>query len=553
VPSEVDQELETLIRARYPLIYIVSWEEKRVEDALRAIAARRAKRLFIWTVTQGLVHSPTATDDRTREPRAALDAVMDSRDPAIFLLKDFHAFIADTDVTRRLRDLTYALKTSYKTLVILGPTLKLPPELEKEVTVVDYALPSVEDLDQLLEGIIQSVKNNPQIDTTLDEDEREHLLEAALGLTANEAENVFARSLVEKRCFDVDVILSEKEQIIRKSGILEYYRKQEGFGDVGGMDLLKDWMRKRTQAFSQKARDFGLPAPKGILLLGVQGCGKSLCCKAVASQWRLPLLRMDVGKVFGGIVGQSEENMRRAIRMAESVAPAVLWLDELEKAFAGVQSSSFSDSGTTARVFASFITWLQEKTAPVFVVATANDISQLPPELMRKGRFDEIFFVDLPVEDERDEIFEIHIRKRGRNPEQFDVKVLAAEADGFSGAEIEQVVVSSLYDAYDTGRDIEMEDLVRNINQSIPLSRTMKEQIDALREWAATRARPASTGAAIPDVACVPVGEEAPVGSPQSTVDGGPPSDGVAQATAPNPVTSIPPSTPASPELAPDA
>jgi ATP-dependent 26S proteasome regulatory subunit len=507
VPSEVDQELETLIRARYPLIYVVSWEEKRVEDALRAIASRRAKRLFIWTVTQGLVLSPTATDDRTREPRAALDAVMDSKDPAIFLLKDFHAFIADTDVTRRLRDLTYALKTSYKTLVIMGPTLRLPPELEKEVTVVDYALPSVGDLDQLLEGIIQSVKNNPQIDTVLDEDEREHLLEAALGLTANEAENVFARSLVEKRCFDVDVILSEKEQIIRKSGILEYYRKQEGFGDVGGMDLLKDWMRKRTQAFSQKARDFGLPAPKGILLLGVQGCGKSLCCKAVASQWRLPLLRMDVGKVFGGIVGQSEENMRRAIRMAESVAPAVLWLDELEKAFAGVQSSSFSDSGTTARVFASFITWLQEKTAPVFVVATANDISQLPPELMRKGRFDEIFFVDLPAEDERDEIFEIHIRKRGRKSEQFDVKELAAVADGFSGAEIEQVVVSSLYDAYDAGRDILMEDMIRNINQSIPLSRTMKEQIDALREWAATRARPASTGAALPAVVCEPVGE----------------------------------------------
>src|SRR5207247_5312332 len=223
------------------------------------------------------------------------------------------------------------------------------------------------------------------------------------------------------------------------------------------------------QAFGQKAREFGLPAPKGILLLGVQGCGKSLCCKAVASQWRLPLLRMDVGKIFSGIVGSSEENMRRAIRMAESVAPTVLWLDELEKAFAGVQSSSFSDAGTTSRVFASFITWLQEKAAPVFVVATSNDISQLPPELMRKGRFDEIFFVDLPAEDERDEIFEIHIRKRGRDPGQFDLKRLALEAEGFSGAEIEQVVIASLYDAYDDGgRDIVMEDMVRNIRQSIP-------------------------------------------------------------------------------------
>jgi SpoVK/Ycf46/Vps4 family AAA+-type ATPase len=259
------------------------------------------------------------------------------------------------------------------------------------------------------------------------------------------------------------------------------------------MDILKDWMRKRTAAFGQKARDFGLPAPKGILLLGVQGCGKSLCCKAVASQWKLPLLRMDVGKIFSGIVGSSEENMRRAIRMAESIAPCVLWLDELEKGFAGTQSSPFSDGGTTSRVFASFVTWLQEKTAPVMVVATANDISQLPPELMRKGRFDEIFFVDLPAEDERDEIFEIHLRKRKRDPARFDLKLLAAESAGYSGAEIEQAIIAALYDAFDAGRDIETEDVVRSTRQSVPLSRTMKEQIAMLREWAASRARPAST------------------------------------------------------------
>jgi ATP-dependent 26S proteasome regulatory subunit len=491
--TTVDRELETLIRARYPIIYIISWEEKRVEDALRAITAGRGKRMFVWSVTQGMVLSQTGTDDRTREPLAALDYVMSSNDPAVFLLKDFHAFITDVSVTRRLRDLTTALKTSYKTLVILAPTLKLPPELEKEVTVVDYALPTLEDLDRLLEGIIQSVRGNAQIDTELTPEEREHLLEAALGLTANEAENVFARSLVEKRRFDVDVILSEKEQIIRKSGTLEYYRLAEGFSDVGGMDILKDWMRKRTSAFGQKARDFGLPAPKGILLLGVQGCGKSLCCKAVASQWKLPLLRLDVGKIFSGIVGSSEENMRRAIRMAESIAPCVLWLDELEKGFAGTQSSPFSDGGTTSRVFASFITWLQEKTAPVMVVATANDISQLPPELMRKGRFDEIFFVDLPAEDERDEIFEIHLRKRKRDPARFDLKGLAAEAVGFSGAEIEQAIIAALYDAFDAGRDIETEDVVRSVRQSVPLSRTMKEQIALLREWAVTRARPASS------------------------------------------------------------
>jgi ATP-dependent 26S proteasome regulatory subunit len=493
MPSQVDQELETLIRARYPLIYIVSWEEQRVEAALRAICAGRGKRMFTWTITQGLVASQTAKDNQTRQPLAALDQIEASNEPAVFLLKDLHAFISDEEITRRLRDLTYAIKTSYKTLIILAPTLKLPAALEKEVTVVDYPLPTNDDLDRLLENIIQSVKANPQIDTKLTDDERENLLGAALGLTANEAENVFARSLVEKRRFDVDVILTEKEQIIRKGGTLEYYRVAEGMGDVGGLDVLKEWMRKRTQAFGQRARDFGLPAPKGILLLGVQGCGKSLSAKAVASQWRLPLLRLDVGKIFGGIVGQSEENMRRAIRMAESIAPTILWLDELEKGFAGTQSSGISDGGTTARVFASFITWLQEKTASVFVVATANRIEDLPPELMRKGRFDEIFFVDLPGEEERQEIFEIHIRKRRRDPAKFDLHALSAASMGYSGAEIEQAIVSALYDAFDAGRDITTEDLLANIRASVPLSRTMKEQIDALREWASTRARNAST------------------------------------------------------------
>jgi ATP-dependent 26S proteasome regulatory subunit len=490
--TTVDRELETLIRARYPIIYIISWEEKRVEDALRAITAGRGKRMFVWSVTQGMVLSQTGTDDRTREPLAALDYVMSSNDPAVFLLKDFHAFITDVSVVRRLRDLTTALKTSYKTLVILAPTLKLPPELEKEVTVVDYALPSLEDLDRLLEGIIQSVRGNAQIDTELTPEEREHLLEAALGLTANEAENVFARSLVEKRRFDVDVILSEKEQIIRKSGTLEYYRLAEGFSDVGGMDILKDWMRKRTSAFGQKARDFGLPAPKGILLLGVQGCGKSLCCKAVASQWKLPLLRLDVGKIFSGIVGSSEENMRRAIRMAESIAPCVLWLDELEKGFAGTQSSPFSDGGTTSRVFASFITWLQEKTAPVMVVATANDISQLPPELMRKGRFDEIFFVDLPTEPERQEIFRLHLSRRGHDSAGFDLAALAAAADGFSGAEIEAAVVAASYPAFAAGRSLAEADLLAEVRGAVPLSRSRAEDVQALRAWARDRAVPVS-------------------------------------------------------------
>lgn len=491
--SAVDIELETLIRARYPIIYIVSWEEKRVEDALRTIARDRGKKIFFWTITQGMVQNPNHRDNATRDPIAALDAVMDSREQALFVLKDYHAFISDVTVTRRLRDLTAALKTSYKTLIILAPNLKLPNELEKDVTVVDYGLPDHEDLDQLLEGIVQSVKDNPQVDTTLSETERDYILKAAQGLTANEAENVFAKSLVEKHKFDVDVILSEKEQIIRKSGILEYYPFSESIGDVGGLDLLKDWMEKRTVAFTEKARDFGLPSPRGVLLLGVQGCGKSLSAKAIGSLWRLPLLRLDVGRIFAGIVGSSEENMRKAIRVAESVAPCILWLDELEKGFSGTQSSGMSDGGTTSRVFGTFLTWMQDKKAPAFVVATSNDVTSLPPELLRKGRFDEIFFIDLPASEERGQIFKIHLQKRKRNPEEFDLNKLAAATPGFSGAEIEACVVEALYDAFDDDKTLTTEALVAAAHNTVPLSMTMRERIEDLREWANTRARIASS------------------------------------------------------------
>ena len=491
--SAVDIELETLIRARYPIIYIVSWEEKRVEDALRQIAQARGKKIYFWTITQGMVLNPNSRDNATRDPIAALDFVMDSRDQALFVLKDYHAFINDVTVTRRLRDLTLALKTSYKTLLVLAPILKLPSELEKEVTVIDYGLPDVEDLDQILESIVQAVKDNPHVTTEMTEIERDQVLKAALGLTANEAENVMAKSLVEKQKFDVDVILSEKEQIIRKSGILEYYPFSEKIGDVGGLNLLKDWMEKRTVAFTEKARDFGLPAPRGVLLLGVQGCGKSLSAKAIGSLWRLPLLRLDVGRIFGGIVGQSEENMRKAIRVAELVSPAILWVDELEKGFSGTQSSGQSDGGTTSRVFGTFLSWMQDKKAATFVVATSNDVTSLPPELLRKGRFDEIFFIDLPSEGEREEIFKIHILKRKRNPDDFDLPRLAAATPGFSGAEIEAAVIEALYDAFDDDKQLTTESIVGAVQHTVPLSMTMRERIEDLRRWADTRARLASS------------------------------------------------------------
>jgi SpoVK/Ycf46/Vps4 family AAA+-type ATPase len=297
---------------------------------------------------------------------------------------------------------------------------------------------------------------------------------------------------VSTKKLDIDIVLDEKKQIIRKSGVLEYYAASTSLKDVGGMEFLKEWLRKRTRSFSDKAAAFGLPAPKGVLLLGVQGCGKSLVAKAIASHWDLPMLRMDVGKVFGSLVGQSEENVRRAIQVAESVAPCVLWVDELEKGFAGVQCGGYGDSGTTQRVFATFLTWMQEKTAAVFLIATANDVSQLPPELLRKGRFDEIFFIDLPDSPEREEIFSIHLKKRKRDPKDFDLKELAKQTAGFSGAEVEQVVIAGLFAAFDKDRELTQEDLLGEAKEFVPLSVMMREEINALREWAKLRTRPAS-------------------------------------------------------------
>ena len=308
---------------------------------------------------------------------------------------------------------------------------------------------------------------------------------------------MFAKVIVEDGVFDLqDIprILEEKRQIIRKTGLLEYYDLTEDLGSVGGLSALKDWLASRSGAFSSRAREFGLPEPKGLLLLGVQGCGKSLSAKAIAGLWHLPLLRLDVGAVMNAFVGSSEENMRKAIRIAESLSPCILWLDEIEKGFSGMGGRNDADGGVSRRVFATFLTWLQEKTRPVFVIATANSIEMLPPEMLRKGRFDEIFFVDLPAAAEREAIFRIHLRKRDRDPARFDPPRLAEAAEGFSGAEIEQAIISALYDAFDDGgREVTQADLDGAIRQTIPLSRTMDQEIDGLRDWAHERTRPASS------------------------------------------------------------
>jgi ATP-dependent 26S proteasome regulatory subunit len=496
------REIDILIRARYSLLYVVSWEERRVLAALQEIVVGQEKHFYTWSETMGLRSatkqiSAGSPEQRTRDPMSVLDAIRTNAEPAVFVLKDFHVFLSPSyphasAIIRKLRDLADALHTAYTTVILLSPVLQLPEELQKDVTVIDYDLPGLRDLDGLLTRAADSVRGQEGVEVNLTVEQRERVLKAALGLTLSEAENVFARCLVEKGHFDVDLIVAEKQQLIRKSGVLEYFESQDQVGDIGGMEVMKAWLRNRALAFTEKARRFGLPAPRGVLLLGVQGCGKSLTAKAVAHLWGLPLLRLDVGRIFAGLVGSSEENMRRAIQMAETVSPSVLWLDEIEKGLAGVQSSGLADAGVTARVFATFNTWMQEKTKPVFVVATANDISQLPPELLRKGRFDEIFFVDLPAESERKEIFAIHLGKRKRDPAGYDLDALAQASDGFSGAEIEQVAISGLLVAFEAEREVTTDDLLTAIKQTVPLSVTMREDIEMVRHWAKGRARPAS-------------------------------------------------------------
>ncbi len=504
-PPRFVQELDVLVRARYPLVYLVTSEEQRLEEILGELAATHGKALLGWSVAKGFRREGGAKAaaglDGAREPLAALAAIEKLSEPSLVVLKDFHPYLSDPAVVRALRELAHALKSTFTTVVLLSPTLVIPPEIEKEVSVLDVPLPSYRDLLLLLKEIVGVVRQGNRAKVELTKDDADQLIKAAQGLTLAEAENAFAKAIARDGRLskdDVALVLDEKRQVVRKSGLLEYHPTEVKLASVGGLDALKTWLARRGAAFSEAARRFGLPEPKGLLLLGVQGCGKSLTAKAIAAQWGLPLLRLDMGRIFSGLVGSSEENLRRAIQVAESVAPVVLWIDEIEKGLAGMQSSGVSDGGVTARVMGTLLTWLQEKTAPVFVVATANKIEQLPPELLRKGRFDEIFFIDLPALPERREILGIHVAKRGRDPAAYDLDLLAGRTEGFSGSELEQAVISGLYDAFADGKELGQDHLERAVSDSLPLSTTMREDIERLREWARTRTRAASRAAPEP-------------------------------------------------------
>ena len=498
------QEIENLIKAQYVLLYVVSPEEERVVKAIGAIGDRRNRKVIAWSGTEGFkALDGSESNGDIKDPLKALDHISKHENDAIFLLKDFHPYIEGRGgfmIRRRLRDLNQELKNNPKyrrAIVLLSAVLHLPAELEKEIAVVDYVLPGREEITKIVDELLQG-HPNLTIEARTDPAEKLRVVESALGLTETEVRLVLSKSLVVTKDFTIETICAEKKSIIRKNGILDFYETHQPMDGVGGMELLKNWLNKRSKAFKPEARAFGLPTPKGILLLGVPGCGKSLTAKAVGYQWKMPLLRLDVGKVMGSLVGSSEENMRNAIKTAEAVAPCILWLDELEKGFSGAGGGGQHDSGTTQRVFGTFITWMQEKTSSVFVIATANNVKHLPPELLRKGRFDEIFFIDLPTAEERTKIVDIHLAKKDRDPSEFDTEKVVAATQDFSGSEIEQAVISALYDAFEErsinndDTDIDTDRVVASYMEIIPLSKTMRETIEGMREWSRHRARTAS-------------------------------------------------------------
>ncbi|WP_299489504.1 AAA family ATPase [Acaryochloris sp. IP29b_bin.137] len=492
------EELSILIQAQYPLIYLVTPEEERAEQAIATIAQMQPERkVFVWTVTRGTVEygQPRgSTQHSTVSPQMAIQSAIGERENAIFIFKDLHPFLENTEVLRWLRDAIASFKNTHKTIILMSPVHQVPLELEKEMVVLDYPLPDLAELREVLDQQL-SLSGRP-----LTTQAREKLLKAALGLTKDEVEKVYRKAKVTAGQLteaEVDIVLSDKKQLIRRNGILEYIECDQTIDSVGGLEELKHWLTQRSEAFTERAREYGLPQPKGMLILGVPGCGKSLIAKTTSRLWGLPLLRLDMGRVYdGSMVGRSEANLRSALKTAESISPAILFIDEMDKAFAGGAGSADSDGGTSSRIFGSFLTWMQEKTSPVFVMATANRVERLPGEFLRKGRFDEIFFVDLPNQQERQQIFEIHLSQRRRDVSRFNLAELANVCDGFSGAEIEQVVIAAMYEAFAQNREFTQLDIIAASRSTLPLSKTMTEQVMALRDWARQRARPAAASVA---------------------------------------------------------
>lgn len=487
-----NDDFELLLRARYPLIYIPTREEERVEAAIAQSARQQGNRgVYVWDFVDGYQGNPNDAGFGRRNPLQALEFVekIPTTVAAVFVLRDFYRFLDDVSVARKLRNLARSLKSQPKNVVLLAPQTAIPDDLSDVVTVLEFPLPHLPEIRTELERLLSATgqKVEPRV---LDE-----LVRSCQGLSMERIRRVLSKAIATHGSLhpeDVDLILEEKRQSIRQTQILDFYPATEKISDIGGLDNLKDWLLRRGGAFSERAQQYGLPHPRGLLLVGIQGTGKSLTAKAIAHHWHLPLLRLDVGRLFTSLVGESESRTRQMIQLAEALAPCILWIDEIDKSFSGFDGRG--DAGTTSRVFGTFITWLAEKTSPVFVVATANNILSLPPEMLRRGRFDEIFFVGLPNQEERRSIFAVHLsRLRPHNLPSYDLDRLAYETLEFSGAEIEQILIEAMHIGFSQNRDFTTDDVLEAASQLIPLARTAQEQVQMLKDWAAGgRARLAS-------------------------------------------------------------
>ena len=480
-----NSELALFLKARYPIIYINTIEEDRVEYVIRKNVKTNLNRsIYSWDFVDGYTNNPNNEGFAKRNPLQALELVerLNAETPALFLLKDFNRFLTDLSISRKLRNISRILKLQPKTIIIIGSDLTIPKELQDLITVLQFQLPLEDEISQELNRLINSlnIKVDPQL--------FENLTRACQGLSLERIRRVLSKIIATYKTIDdnsIAVLLNEKKQIISQTEILEYCSVNEKIMNLGGLDNLKDWLKKRKTAFGIQASNYGLPTPRGLLLIGIQGTGKSFTAKAIANDWQLPLLKLDVGKLFGGIVGESESRLRQMINVAETISPCILWIDEIDKAFTNTESKG--DSGTSNRVLATFISWLSEKTKPVFVISTANNIDLLPLEIIRKGRFDEIFFLDLPKKDEREEIFKIHLQDfRPNSWKSFDYSKLAKLSESFSGAEIRQSIIEGMYHAFYEKREFTTDDICLALKELIPLANLESNQMVKLQNWASS-------------------------------------------------------------------
>ena len=484
-------ELKTLVLSRHPAIAIESSEEERATALLGAVAAETGLALFDWTITRGLTRQVSQPMYGTAEPAAMLATIAELGVEGLFVLKDFASHLAEPSASRSFRELldSFAAPGRMSTIALIGASVQLPAEIEPEVMRYELQLPGRREYSGAIAAVVDSLRANNGAEVTLAPADYDAFADALNGLTLNQARQAVARVAIDDGRLepaDLDRVVEIKAQALQDDSLLEYYPVADNAYELGGFGNLRRWLERQRLAFGSEAAELNLTAPKGVMLVGVQGCGKSLAAKVIAREWQLPLLKLDAGRLYDKYVGESEKNLRRTLATAESMAPVVLWIDEIEKGIAP-SGGQDADGGLSRRLFGTFLTWLQEKRADVFVVATANDLSALPPELLRKGRFDEIFFVDLPDAAEREAILGIHLRLRKQDPAKFDLARISAAADGFSGAELEQAVIASLLRSLQERRPLDTELVVDELGATVPLSRSRREDVERLRALARER------------------------------------------------------------------